>query len=275
MPINLFNDPLASLKLGADNILKGYIGNDRIFPNSLTLTIVFVDNTSANVNLDNASTVSFTGSPGANWSSFNRTLTRVNGTVRITGATGSENGDTQNILSIVESGTGSVARSLTFSGTLPTVSQTITVTITDTFVNLQTRTLYVGPGATNIPRYSTIGRVGWSGGGNGTVYVTSNYDAGYIYSTAASGGGGFPNGLVWGGGTPINTPITWYGNAAQSIPNYLLGANVSPGSSYSFMLDINQTGGTVIPKISTLTVSVEENNTYQAQSASASYSRNA
>ena len=36
MPINLFNDPLASIKLGADDILKGYIGNGQIFPNVIT-----------------------------------------------------------------------------------------------------------------------------------------------------------------------------------------------------------------------------------------------
>ena len=38
MPINLFNNPLSSIKLGADNILKGYIGNGQIFPNNTEIT---------------------------------------------------------------------------------------------------------------------------------------------------------------------------------------------------------------------------------------------
>jgi hypothetical protein len=38
MPINLFNNPLASIKLGANNILKGYIGNGQIFPNDAEIT---------------------------------------------------------------------------------------------------------------------------------------------------------------------------------------------------------------------------------------------
>ena len=38
MPINLFNNPLASIKLGASSILKGYIGNSQIFPNDVEIT---------------------------------------------------------------------------------------------------------------------------------------------------------------------------------------------------------------------------------------------
>ena len=38
MPINLFNNPLSSIKLGADNILKGYVGNSQIFPNDAEIT---------------------------------------------------------------------------------------------------------------------------------------------------------------------------------------------------------------------------------------------
>jgi len=38
MPINLFNNPLSSIKLGVDDILKGYIGNSQIFPNNTEIT---------------------------------------------------------------------------------------------------------------------------------------------------------------------------------------------------------------------------------------------
>ena len=44
MPINLFNNPLSSIKLGADDILKGYIGNGQIFPNSTSITAAGFDN---------------------------------------------------------------------------------------------------------------------------------------------------------------------------------------------------------------------------------------
>ena len=45
MPINLFNNPLASIKLGASDILKGYIGNGQIFPNDAEITAAAFDNT--------------------------------------------------------------------------------------------------------------------------------------------------------------------------------------------------------------------------------------
>ena len=38
MPINLFDSPLSSIKLGDSNILKGYIGNGQIFPNDTEIT---------------------------------------------------------------------------------------------------------------------------------------------------------------------------------------------------------------------------------------------
>jgi len=46
MPINLFNNPLSSIKLGADNILKGYIGNSQIFPNDTEITAAAFTNAS-------------------------------------------------------------------------------------------------------------------------------------------------------------------------------------------------------------------------------------
>jgi len=46
MPINLSNNPLASIKLGANNILKGYIGNAQIFPNDTEITAAAFTNSS-------------------------------------------------------------------------------------------------------------------------------------------------------------------------------------------------------------------------------------
>lgn len=38
MPINLFDSPLSSIKLGANSLLKAYIGNGQIFPNDAEIT---------------------------------------------------------------------------------------------------------------------------------------------------------------------------------------------------------------------------------------------
>lgn len=74
MPINLFNNPLASIKLGASDILKGYIGNDQIFPNDTEITAAAFDNANiANTGGNTPFTVSgeigasftLTGSAGA------------------------------------------------------------------------------------------------------------------------------------------------------------------------------------------------------------------
>ena len=47
MPINLFDSPLSSIKLGANSILKAYIGNGQIFPNDAEITAAAF--TSANI----------------------------------------------------------------------------------------------------------------------------------------------------------------------------------------------------------------------------------
>ena len=74
MPINLFNNPLSSIKLGADDILKGYIGNGQIFPNDTEITAAaFTDaniaNTGGNtpyvVSGETGASFTLTGSLGA------------------------------------------------------------------------------------------------------------------------------------------------------------------------------------------------------------------
>ncbi len=271
MPIYKGSNEVTSGNLykGSTEVQDGYKATDSFYVNEVTLTIAFVDNTGPNINLTNASSVSFTGIPGTSWTSFSRNVSRTNGTVRITGAAGNESGDTQNILSIVESGSGSVTRTLTFSGTLPTVTQTITVSVTSTSVNLQTRTLYVGPGGTSTNDEITIGRVGWSGGGTGTISVTTNYSAGQIFAQPP----GFPDGLVWQGSGSSGGNTKWFGNATISVPNYQSSNNVSPPSNLNFRNRVNQSGGSQTSRTNTLIVSVVEDNVYQAQSASASYTR--
>ena len=233
-----------NLRKGSTEIQNGYKATNPFFVNETTLTIAFVDNTSANVNLNSAASASFTGTPGDTWSSFTRNLTRANGTVRITGAAGAESGDTQNILSIVESGSGSSQRDLTFSGTLPTVTQTITVTVTDTVVNLIARSLSVGPGGSSTN--SNIGpfTISWNGDGAAVLNISSNYGGGKLERS---------------GTTIANLP------ASISPPTLVNGAS-------DYYNDVNQSGGSY-PKTNGYTLSLPETLTYQAGSVSASYSK--
>lgn len=245
-----------STEITSGNLLKqsteiqnGYKGTDPFFVNEVTLTVAFVDSTSTNITLDSAASASFTGTPGDSWSSFSRNLTRANGTVRITGAAGSKSGDTQNVLTITESGSGSSTRQLTFSGTLPTVSQTITVTVTDSVVNLIARSMTVGPGGSSTNSNISIGTISWNGDGTATLSCSTNYGAGRLER----------NGAV-------------VAQAPFSI-NEGYGINaifVNGASGYSN--DVNQSGGTY-PKTNTYTLSLPETLTYQAGSVSASYSK--
>ena len=74
MPINLFNNPLSSIKLGADDILKGYIGNGQIFPNNTEITAAAFNNASTGeaptnqpytVSGETGASFTLTGSSGA------------------------------------------------------------------------------------------------------------------------------------------------------------------------------------------------------------------
>ena len=252
MPVYKGNNEVTSGNLykGTTEIQDGYKATDSFYVNEITLTIAFVDSTSSNINLDSASSVSFTGVPGNSWTSFNRNLTRANGTVRITGAAGSKSGDTQNILNIVESGSGSITRQLTFSGTLPTVSQTIIVTITDSFVNLIARSMTVGPGGSSTNSNIAIGTISWTGDGTAVLKGTTNYGGGRLERsgtviafhpfTISAGGGAFP----------------YFVNGASDYSN-----------------DVDSSGGPITTKTNTYTLTLPETLTYQAGSVSASYSK--
>ena len=74
MPINMSDSPLSSIKIGENNILKGYVGEGQIFPNSAIITAAaFVQpstpNTGGNesyvVSGDIGSSFTLTGSSGA------------------------------------------------------------------------------------------------------------------------------------------------------------------------------------------------------------------
>jgi len=142
MPINLFNNPLASIKLGANNILKGYIGNNEIFPNTpsqTNLTVQFVNNTGLYA-LD-ASSYTVTGVPGQAITEISYGL-RSTSAQRIDALPSSESGDTGNNLTIASSfPTGNIPEGLSYgyykvNGTFPNTNKTIVYTLTGTITNL-------------------------------------------------------------------------------------------------------------------------------------------
>ena len=135
MPINLFNDPLASIKLGADNILKGYIGNNEIFPNTpsqTNLTVQFVNNTG--LYAMDASSYTVTGVPGQAITEIVYGL-RSTSAQRIDALPSSESGDTGNNLTIASSfPTGNIPEGLSYgyyrvNGTFPNTDKTIVYTL--------------------------------------------------------------------------------------------------------------------------------------------------
>jgi len=92
MPINLFNDPLSSIKLGGDDILKGYIGNSQIFPNNAVITAAsFTDsniassggNTPYVISGDIGASFTLTGSAGATAPSGTQVLSTSPSTYQI------------------------------------------------------------------------------------------------------------------------------------------------------------------------------------------------
>ena len=74
MPINISDSPLSSIKIGENNILKGYVGEGQIFPNNTEITgAAFTNSNVANtggnepyvVSGDIGSSFTLTGSSGA------------------------------------------------------------------------------------------------------------------------------------------------------------------------------------------------------------------
>lgn len=92
MPINLFNSPLSSIKLGDDDILKGYIGNGQIFPNNTEIkgaafTNSNIVNTGGNTSYvvagDVGASFTLTGSNGATAPSGTQVLSASSATYQI------------------------------------------------------------------------------------------------------------------------------------------------------------------------------------------------
>tara|TARA_E500000331_G_scaffold46049_1_gene38703 strand:+ start:350 stop:1180 length:831 start_codon:yes stop_codon:yes gene_type:complete len=141
MPINLFNNPLASIKLGANDILKGYIGNSQIFPNTpsqTTLTIQFVNNTGLSVSSGQLINT-LTGVPGQAINNTSIVLAAAN-SQRLNTLYFLESGDPPGNLSGSTSGVTGDGGTMTVSGTFPNTDKTIVYTLTASVNNLSSLT---------------------------------------------------------------------------------------------------------------------------------------
>lgn len=188
MPINLFNDPLASLKLGADNIIKGYVGNASVFPNLITIEFASISG------LGYAYTLppSQTGDPGALYPTTTFTIS----------------GTTNQRLTASSFAMTNLPASLSANVTGGNNTQTLTITITGNYPTAGvTPITSVVSGITDVTQYNAhfllVGR-----GGNG---------AGSYISSGGGGGGVRTSFSPNGGGQPVDLQITILPNTSYTM----------------------------------------------------------
>ena len=188
MPINLFNDPLASIKLGADNILKGYIGNASVFPNLITIEFTSISGLGYTYTLP----TSRTGDPGNLYPTT---------TFTISGTTGQR-------LTASSFAMTNLPSSLYANVTAGDNTQTITVTITGNFPTAGvTPITSVVSGITDITLYNAHYLV--VGGGS---YTNNNYIHG------GGGGGGLKTSFsTQGGGIAAASQLTLVPNTSYTV----------------------------------------------------------
>jgi len=245
MPINLFNNPLSSIKLGADDILKGYIGNGQIFPNNTEITAAaftdtYIANTGGNtpyvVSGEIGASFSLTGSSGATGPSGTQVISTSPTTYQIAIASnqgcGAPQRNSQVLITpqgntVLASGLSNTDTIIQYAGP-PTVANNIGLTITAT--NISYSTMTVG------------GQVRWAPGAQWSVTVVYTVGAGgntgisqmRINGPNAQMTSGFnPNGVGW---TNTNSGTQPSNGSYWNNPDNLGGSLGSGSYSTGFML---------------------------------------
>jgi hypothetical protein len=252
MPINLFNNPLASIKLGASDILKGYIGNGQIFPNDTEITAAAFTNASiANTGGNTPYVVSgeigasfiLTGSAGATAPSGTQVISSSPTTYQIAIA---DQSTTCGALArnpqvlITPQGNTVLASGLSNTDTITqaagpvTVPNNVGLTITVTNASRQTVNiggqLYWAAGSTwNVTANYTVG----AGGATGISRFTINSS---FNATMSSGPN--PNGVGW---TNTNSGTQPSNGAYWNNPDNLGGSLGSGSYSLGFTIPSGQT----------------------------------
>jgi len=258
MPIYKGSTEITSGNLykGSTEIQDGYKATDSFYVNETTLTIIFVDNTATGSSLNSTSSAVFTGVPGNAFSSFSRSVNRTNGTYKVTGASVSESGDSNNNVNTSVSGSGNVSRNISISGTIPTTSKTITLTVSSTVGNLLSRNMnFNSTGSSNPTPWSNwvsygfgAGGSTWSGGGTATASMSPGVTD-VMYSIDSVPGGSF---------------VT--GSCGSSLSQSGMTSGFAP--SFRAMQCNSATTPSVTP---TLTISIGETSTYQSGSVSTNF----
>ena len=225
MPINLFNNPLSSIKLGADDILKGYIGNGQIFPNNTEITAAaftdtYIANTGGNtpyvVSGEIGASFSLTGSVGATAPSGTQVISSSPSTYQIAIASNQSCGAPQRNSQVVitpqgntvlDSGLSNTDTIIQYAGP-PTIANNIGLTITVTNTSYQTIT--VG------------GQVRWAAGASWSVRVN--------YTTGAGGNSGISRMTING---PNAQMTSGYNPNGVGWTNTITGTQPSPGSYWN------------------------------------------
>ena len=245
MPINLFNNPLASIKLGANNILKGYIGNGQIFPNDAEITAAAFDNanivntggnTPYSVSGEIGASFTLTGSSGATAPSGTQVISTSPTTYQIAIASNQGCGAPQRNSQVVITPQGNtvLASGLSNTDTItqaagpPTVANNIGLTITATNITYSTITVggqvrWANGAQWNVNVAYTVG----AGGNSGISRMTINGPTAYMQS------GPNPNGVGW---SNTNTGNVISNGGYWNNPDNLGGSLGSGGYNMKFLL---------------------------------------
>ena len=242
-----------NLHKGSTEVQDGYKAADSFYVNETTLTIVFIDNTATGA-IFSGSTIIRTGVPGSSWNQAGASrVDRTSTAYRLSAISSSTANDSGNNVTITNSGSTYFPALGEFylSGTIPTTSKTVTITINASTVALTARVVNFGGPSTPSPSTpaSWVGFPGisWTGGDNATLQMTGG-TTDWQFSIDGIAGASWVNGSCGG-------------NAAQgSVPN--------PGG-FTITFRAFKCGSSSVSSVtSTLSFNVPESLTHQAGGAS-------
>jgi len=246
MPINLFDSPLSSIKLGDSNILKGYIGNGQIFPNDTEITAAAftnanIANTGGNtpyvVSGEIGASFTLTGSAGATAPSGTQVISASPSTYQIAiGAnTGCNAASRNSQVVIAPQGNTVLAGGLSNTDTIiqaagpSSISNVTTITMSST-----------GSG----PTVNIGGQLRWAVGAvlTTTFSVTTNYTLGGILMNIDGDGGSYYSGQFFSIANGGISPQAWDSTSAAQV-NWTTGNSSLNGMNGSVTYTYNGYNG--------------------------------
>ena len=260
MPINLFDSPLSSIKLGANSLLKAYIGNGQIFPNDTEITAAAftnanIANTGGNtpyvVSGEVGASFTLTGSAGSTAPSGTQVISASPSTYQIAiGAnTGCNAASRNSQVVIAPQGNTVLAGGLSNTDTIiqaagPTnVSNVTTITMSSTASG---------------PTVNIGGQLHWAVGATLTVNfsVTTNYTLGGILMNRDGVSGLYYSGQFFSITNNGISPSAWDSTSAAQV-NWTSGNSSLNGMNGSVIYVFNgyNSGGYVAAMRSSISIS--------------------